>query len=130
MPGSSWYFTATLSMFSNALVISASRSNFSSALSFGILNVPATAKNAYSIVRDNKKASSTNQAFQDEEHPIVEQIPKVEQEIKPEVEKAKSVAEEAPHAEKTEIQKRIKPFHSYCFMLHPPLTSNLIFLKF
>lgn len=64
----------------------------SSALSFGMMNVPATAKNTYSIIKDNKNASA-NQTVQNE-HPVVEQTPKVEQEIKPEVEEVKPVVEE------------------------------------
>ena len=64
----------------------------SSALTFGMMNVPATAKNTYSIIKDNKNASA-NQTVQNE-HPVVEQTPKVEQEIKPEVEEVKPVVEE------------------------------------
>ena len=64
----------------------------SSALSFGMMNVPATAKNTYSIIKDNKN-SPVNQTFQNE-HPIVEQTPKVEQKIKPEAEEVKPVVEQ------------------------------------
>jgi GNAT superfamily N-acetyltransferase len=62
----------------------------SSLLTFGMMNVPATAKNTYSIIKDNKNVP-VNQTVQNE-HPIVEQ--KVEQEIKPEVEEVKPVVEQ------------------------------------
>lgn len=69
----------------------------SSALSFGIMNAPATARNTYSIIRDNKLVTDKN--AQSEDHPIVEQKLQVEQETKPNVEEAH------PVAEKSEIQK-------------------------
>lgn len=62
----------------------------SSALTFGMLNVPATAKNTYSIIKDSKNTPVNQTVLND--HPIVEQ--KVEQEVKPEVEEVKPVAEQ------------------------------------
>ncbi len=77
----------------------------SSALSFGMMNVPATARNTYSIVKDNQLAPT--KAVQYEEHPIVEQ--KTEQETKPQVEESstadKFVSEIESIAEKAELQK-------------------------
>lgn len=73
----------------------------SSALTFGMLNVPATAKNTYSIIKDNKNVP-VSQMVQNVEHPIVEQKPPVEAEIAPKVEEVQPVTEVKP----TEPQKR------------------------
>lgn len=63
----------------------------SSLLSFGLMNVPATAKNTYSIIKDNQIAPI--KTVQNEEPPIVEQKPQVEQETKPKVEGVNPVTE-------------------------------------
>ncbi len=62
----------------------------SSALTFGMMNVPATAKNTYSIIKDSKN-TPVNQIIQNE-HPIV--VQKVEQKAKPEVEEVQPVVEQ------------------------------------
>ncbi len=73
----------------------------SSALSFGMMNVPAAAKNTFSTIRDQKMANAKNDKVV--EAPFVEKAPVVEQ--KPVVEKSpvveQSQAEVKPNAETT-----------------------------